>query len=129
MSRWTLAIADPQMTLHLAICGFGFGLVIAPLGTAVIDSVNEEQKGIASSLVVMMRMMGMIIGLSAITSWGMDRFHLMTAGLSLSEIIAAPEKLTHSLLTLFNNFFLASVGICLVGIIPALWLGKKKKKP
>jgi EmrB/QacA subfamily drug resistance transporter len=129
MSHWTLNIADPQMTIHLIICGFGFGLVIAPLGTAVIDSAKEEQKGIASSLVVMMRMVGMIIGLSAITSWGMDRFHLMTAGLSLTEIIAAPEKLTHSLLILFNNFFLASVGICLGAIIPALWLGRKKQKP
>ena len=127
MSRWTLAIADPQMTLHLAICGLGFGLVIAPIGTAVIDSVSEDQKGIASSLVVMMRMIGMIIGLSAITAWGMDRFHLMTAGVSLTEIMAAPQKLTNSLLVLFNNFFLASVGICLVAVLPALWLGRKKK--
>ena len=127
MSRWTLAITDPQMTLHLAVCGLGFGLVIAPLGTAVMDSVREEQKGIASSLVVMMRMIGMIIGLSAITAWGMDRFHLMTAGISLAEIMTAPEKLTNSLLALFNDFFLASAGICLVAVLPALWLGRKKK--
>ena len=128
MSRWTLAIVDPQMTLHLAICGFGLGLVIAPLGTAVMDSVREEQKGIASSLVVMMRMIGMIIGLSAITAWGMDRFHLMTAGISLTDIITTPEKITQPLLVLFNDFFLASVGICLVAVIPALWM-KGKKKP
>jgi len=127
MSRWTLAIADPQMTIDLAVCGFGFGLVIAPLGTAAMNSVKEEQKGIASSLVVMMRMVGMIIGLSAITAWGMDRFHLMTASMSLTEIIAAPEKLTQSLLVLFSDFFLASAGICLVAIIPAFWVGRKKK--
>ena len=127
MSRWTLAIADPRMTLDLAISGFGFGLVIAPIGTAVMNSVREEQKGIASSLVVMMRMIGMIIGLSAITAWGMERFHLMTAGLSIPEILDAPQKLTDSLLALFNNFFLASAGICLVAVLPALWLGRKKK--
>ena len=127
MSRWTLGIADPQMTLHLAICGLGFGLVIAPLGTAGLNSVKEEQKGIASSSIVMMRMMGMIIGLSAITSWGMDRFHLMTAGLTLTEIMAAPEKLTNSLLVLFNNFFLASAIICLIAILPAIWSGKTRK--
>jgi EmrB/QacA subfamily drug resistance transporter len=127
MSRWTLVIADPQMTFHLAISGFGFGLVIAPLATAVMDSVGEEQRGIASSLVVMMRMIGMIIGLSAITSWGMGRFHLMAAGMSLPEIMVAPEQLTRSLLALFLDFFRASVGICLVAILPALWLGRKKK--
>jgi EmrB/QacA subfamily drug resistance transporter len=127
MSRWTLVIADPQLTFHLAIGGFGFGLVIAPLATAVMDSVGEEQRGIASSLVVMMRMIGMIIGLSAITSWGMGRFHLMAADMSLTEIMAAPEQLTGSLLALFHDFFRASVVICLVAVLPALWLGRKKK--
>jgi EmrB/QacA subfamily drug resistance transporter len=124
MSRWDLNVGDPQMTLHLAMCGFGFGLVIAPLGTAVLNSVKEEQKGIASSMVVMMRMIGMILGLSAITAWGMDQFHLMTANLSLGEIIADPEKLSQPVLALFHNFFLASAVICLVGILPALWVGK-----
>jgi hypothetical protein len=57
----------------------------------------------------------------------MDRFHLMTASLSLTEIIAAPEKLIESLLILFNDFFLASAGICLVAIIPAIWIGRKKR--
>jgi EmrB/QacA subfamily drug resistance transporter len=128
MSRWTLAIKDPQMTLQLVVCGLGFGLVIAPLGTAVLNSVNETQKGIASSTVVMMRMIGMMIGLSAITAWGMDRFHLITAGITLTEIMNAPEKLTHSLLTLFNNFFLVSVGICLIAVIPAVWLGRKRNQ-
>lgn len=128
MSCWTLDIADPQMTIHLAICGFGLGLVIAPLGTAVMDSVSETQKGIASSMVVMMRMIGMMIGLSAITAWGMERFHLVTASLSLTEIMTTPAKLTHSLLILFNNFFLASVGICLVAVLPAILLGRKKKQ-
>jgi EmrB/QacA subfamily drug resistance transporter len=127
MSRWIIAIADPQMTFHLAICGLGFGLVIAPLATAVIDSAGEEQRGIASSLIVMMRMIGMIIGLSAITSWGMERFHLMTASMSLAEVLAVPEHLAASLLNLFHSFFLASAGICLVAVIPALWLGRKKK--
>ncbi len=127
MSRWTLAIADPQMTIHLFICGFGFGLVIAPLGTAVMDSVNQEQKGFASSMVVMARMIGMMIGMSAITAWGMERFHLATATLSLQEIIDTPDKLTASLLALYNNFFLASVFICAIAILPAIFLSRKKK--
>jgi EmrB/QacA subfamily drug resistance transporter len=126
MSRWTLTIADPQMTIDLAVCGFGFGLVIAPLGTAVIDSAAEQHRGIASSLVVMMRMTGMIVGLAAITSWGMEHFHLLTAGMSLSEIVNTPEKLSQSLLTIFHGFFLASIGICLVAIVPAVWLGREK---
>jgi len=127
MSHWTIAIADPQMTIHLFICGFGFGLVIAPLGTAVMDSVNADQKGFASSMVVMARMIGMMIGMAAITAWGMDNFHMATASLSLQEIIETPAKLTSSLLALFNNFFLAAVFLCAAGLLPAIFLARKKK--
>ncbi len=128
MSRWTLAIADPQMTIHLFVCGCGFGLVIAPLGTAVMDSVNQEQKGFASSMVVMARMIGMMIGMSAITAWGMEQFHLATASLSLQDIMDTPQKLTDSLLALYNNFFLASVFICAIAILPAIFVARKKEK-
>ena len=127
MSHWTLEIKDPQMSIHLFICGFGFGLVIAPLGTAVMDSAKKEQKGFASSMVVMARMIGMMVGMAAITAWGMERFHLATASLSLQEIIDTPDKLVESLLALYNNFFSASMLICLVAILPAILLSKKKK--
>jgi EmrB/QacA subfamily drug resistance transporter len=126
MSRWTLDIADPAMTLHLVTCGLGFGLVIAPLATAVVDSIGEKQRAIGSSLVVMTRMIGMIIGLSALSSWGMGHFQGMTAGLSLEEILGAPEEVIRLALDLFHDFFIASIGICLVGIVPAIWLRRKK---
>jgi EmrB/QacA subfamily drug resistance transporter len=125
MSRWSLVIADPMMTFHLAVCGFGFGLVIAPLATGVMNSVGEGQKGIASAIIVTTRLIGMIIGLSAIISWGMDWFHILTAGMSITDIITAPDQLRQSLLGMFHNFFLAAMGICVVAIIPALWLRKK----
>lgn len=128
MSRWTLTIGDPAMTLHLGLCGFGFGLVIAPLGTAALDAVGEDQKGLASSTVVMARMIGMMLGMSAITAWGMERFHLMTATLTLQDLIESPEKLTGSLLTLFNNFFFTSVILCIIALVPAFFLFRKKKK-
>jgi EmrB/QacA subfamily drug resistance transporter len=127
MSRWSLDIRDPAMTLHLAVCGLGFGLVIAPLATGVIDSVRDDQRGIGSSMALMMRMIGMILGLAALTSWGMGNFHRMTTGMSLQEVMALPEGLVASLLSMFHNFFTASIGICLVAILPALLLGRKRK--
>ena len=127
MSRWSLEINDPAMTLHLATCGLGFGLVVAPLGTAVLDSVTEERRGIGSSLALMMRMIGMILGLAALTSWGMSNLHTMTIGMSLEEVMAPPEELVASLLDMFHDFFMAALAICLAGILPALWLGRRKK--
>jgi EmrB/QacA subfamily drug resistance transporter len=129
LSQWSLTITDPRMTIDLAIGGFGFGLVIAPLTTGVINSVREDQKGIASSLIVTTRLIGMIIGLSAIVSWGMDWFHLMTEGMSITDIVSQPEQLRQSLLGMFHNFFVAAMGICIIAIFPAWWLRREPEKP
>ena len=128
LSRWTLDIADPYMTLHLVTVGLGFGLVIAPLATAVVDSIGSKQRAIGSSIVVMTRMIGMIIGLAALSSWGMGNFQIMTAGMTLEEIMNTPEEVIQITLNLFHDFFIASIFICIAGIIPALWIRSKKPK-
>jgi hypothetical protein len=115
------------MTLHLVIVGFGFGLVIAPLATAVVDSIGSKQRAIGSSIVVMTRMIGMIIGLAALSSWGMGSFQILTAGMTIEEIVNAPEEVVEITLNLFHDFFFASIFICLAGIIPALWIRRKNQ--
>ena len=81
MSGWR---AD-ELTLHagplrqadiaLAFCGLGFGIVIAPLTAAVLALTREESHGLATSLVVLARTLGMLVGLSALTAFGLYRFH------------------------------------------------------
>ncbi|MDY6911816.1 MAG: MFS transporter [Chloroflexota bacterium] len=128
MSRWTLEVAEPYLTIHLAICGFGFGLVISPITTAILNSVREDERGIASALVTVMRMVGMIVGLSAISSFGMGHFHTMTAEMSLQDIINTPQELEDAVLSLFQNFFLAAAIVCLLAILPALRMRAKPGK-
>ena len=128
LSRWTLDIADPYMTWHLVTVGLGFGLVIAPLATAVVDSIGSKQRAIGSSIVVMTRMIGMIIGLAALSSWGMGNFQIMTAGMTIEEIMNAPEEVVEITLNLFHDFFMISIFICLAGTFPALWMQSRKPK-
>jgi hypothetical protein len=53
------------------LAGLGFGLVTAPLSTAVIDAAGETQRGVTSGLVVILRLVGMSAGLSLLTAWGL----------------------------------------------------------
>jgi MFS family permease len=122
MNRWDINIADPWLTVHLAITGLGFGLVISPITTAALNSVSANERSVTSALVTMMRMIGMIIGLSVLSSWGMENFRTMTADMSLTDIINAPEELINSVLVLFQDFFLAAAVLSFLPIIPTRWI-------
>ena len=62
MGQWGLDIADPAMSLHLALTGFGFGLVIAPLFLSAMEEGGDEYHATSASLVVVARMLGMAVG-------------------------------------------------------------------
>ena len=81
VSIWPVGIAEPQLTLHLAIAGSGFGLVIAPIATRALNAVSINYQGTAASLVVVARMLGMTLGLAALSAWGVEYFQVLTAGL------------------------------------------------
>ena len=52
VSGWDLGVADPQLTWQLAVAGFGFGLVIAPLTAKALESASEDYRSTAAALVV-----------------------------------------------------------------------------
>jgi len=76
MARWdeqTLRSFWPTLTLLL--CGFGFGLALAPVNAALLASTRDEVHGVASALVVVARMIGMLVGISGLTTIGLRRFY------------------------------------------------------
>ena len=59
------------MSAGLALAGIGVGLTIAPIGTAVINGVGEQERGMASSLVIILRLIGMSVSMSSMTAYGL----------------------------------------------------------
>jgi MFS family permease len=82
MSRWGLTtLSGWSANVSLLVGGFGFGLALAPVNAAVLASTDSEVHGLASAGVVVSRMVGMLVGISALTTIGLRRYYAETRDL------------------------------------------------
>ena len=77
----------------LVVAGLGFGLTIAPVNAAILEAVEARLHGLASSLVVVARTVGMLAGLSALTAVGIRQFYEAQARIG-SPITLCPSSPT-----------------------------------
>ncbi len=76
MARWDIdALRSWTVTLPLLLGGLGFGLALAPVNAAVLASTDDAVHGLATALVVVARMVGMLVGISALTTVGLRRYY------------------------------------------------------
>jgi MFS family permease len=80
------------MAVGLALAGIGIGLTIAPIGTAVINGVRDHERGMASSLVIILRLIGMSISMSSMTAYGLQRMTTLSRDLLNPEDALDLEK-------------------------------------
>ena len=117
------AVPRIAMVLALAACGLGFGLVIAPLTAAVLGLTRGQTHGLATSLVVLARTTGMLIGLSALTAFGLHRFHQILG----SPVLTDPDLRTRikhleqlvaaAFLQEYREIFVAAAAMCLLAAL------------
>jgi MFS family permease len=122
--------------LALGACGIGFGIVIAPLTAAVLELTRDQHHGLASSLVVLARVMGMLVGLSALTAFGLYRFRqiLGTPILTDPDVRARVDHLARlvaaAFLQEYREIFTIAAGLCVLAALVVLaTLGRSRMVP
>ena len=82
MAFWSRTALDHwPATVVLLVCGFGFGLALSPLNTAMLGATPADTHGLVSALVVVARMVGMLVGVSALTAIGLRRYYAIADGI------------------------------------------------
>jgi MFS family permease len=72
MSGWDADSLDAFVSnVPLVLGGLGFGMALAPVNAAMLASTRDDTHGLASALVVSARMIGMLVGISVLTTWGL----------------------------------------------------------
>src|SRR5512143_12285 len=132
-SRWDVNTNYWQMVPGLLVAGLGFGLVLAPIATAVVNSAPAEERGVASALVIILRLVGMSLGGSIALSWGTQRVQALSA-----EFAAGQSQFAVDTLSIFRHataqavaesFLLFAVIACLVALAPALLMRSAPAEP
>jgi MFS family permease len=114
-----------QADIALFVCGLGFGIVIAPLTAAVLVLTRGESHGLATSLVVLARTMGMLVGLSALTAFGLHRFHQILGTPVLSgDLKARVDQLAKlvaaAFLQEYREIFIVAAAMCAIAALVML---------
>jgi MFS family permease len=140
VSRWSVEPSFWMKLVSLVITGMGLGFVLGPIGTSATSPVGQQWMATGSALVTVSRMVGMAIGLSAISSWGVRRVSALAAR-SIVTISRPPgtgeleyqaslqnARLMDATHQVFGEFFLIAAIVIAAGVIAAVFFYNHRER-
>jgi len=117
------------MAVGLVLAGVGLGLTIAPIASTVINGVGDSERGMASALVIVLRLVGMSVSVSALTNYGLRRSTELSqellAGVGLTELGRIVEAGIQVATQVTVEMAGIAVGVCAIALIPSLLMRPK----
>ncbi len=132
----------------LAVFGLGFGLTVSPRSTAAVEALGQEAYGVASAAVTVARMLGMAVGLAALTAFGSGTIETLSrrvqsdaafrdsilpaalVGRSLNDglVVDALERwASRQAAGILDGIFLVAAAVTLAALVPVVLMGRRSR--
>ncbi len=119
------------MIVALLLVGVGLGLTVAPLGAAVMEAAPREARGMAAALVIVLRLLGMMVSVSALTTYGVRRWAVLSpdafAAIPLQDAARLLETGLRLTTQIAAEMSTLAVACCLLALLAALGLPGRAK--
>jgi len=129
---WQLDTPDTIIALEMAVVGIGIGLTFSPVSAAMINSATESERGVASALVIILRLVGMTVSVSSLTTYGLYRVNQLAIlaqqqpDFNTSEFI---NIYADSTVQVLGEMGLIGAVVCGIALLPALFLSRQVEIP
>jgi len=121
MSRWSAGPDFVEMTVPLFVAGLGFGLVIAPVNSVVLDFADESERATMAALLTVIRLVGALVGVALLTTRGLSGFYTSAGQVELTDP-SYFSKVIGLEVDSFQHVFVISGIVLFLALVPALAL-------
>ncbi len=112
-ARWEAEEPFGRMFRHMALAGLGLGAATSAVSAAALDAAPPTARGLVSGLLLILRLIGMSLGMAGLTAWGTSRFERMVAAYTLAELPAALPAITLAILREIFGLAALTMGLAL----------------
>jgi MFS family permease len=124
MFHWGVGTSIASMVPQLILTGIGFGLTFSPIASAALDAAPPSQHGSASAWVLTLRLIGMTVGVSSMTTYDINRANYLTGSLipadaSLNQMYEMSQQI---LVRVIDETFLIAAALCVLAAVFTLFL-------
>lgn len=112
---WQSDTSFTMMAAQVAIIGVGLGITFSPISTGVINEAGDNDRGVAASLVLIMRLVGMSVAVSALTTFALYRVEQRADDMQIADTeLARNDALFEATVSQVNELFL--IGAVVTGL-------------
>lgn len=125
---WSQDIDNVFLGIQMAIIGIGIGLTFSPVSEAIINTASDDERGVASALVIILRLIGMTVSVSTLSTFGLYRVNAIVSVAQQSTTFDANAMMdiyTKATLTVLEEMGLIGLILCGIAIVPTLFISSK----